>query len=166
MNNNRKLDIIAGLLFIAIAALIIWVAIPYGVQEPKKIKFVALSPSYYPRLVGYCLLIFGAALVGTRLTRSQDESTDSSNLVRKDWLMKLACIIGTLAGYYLCLETLGFVLASTIALFILLLLAGERKPIPLLLISTLLPVSLHLFFTKVANIPIPSGPLQSFIGGA
>jgi len=54
MKSNRKVDLMAGLLFTCIAALIIWVAIPYGIQEPKKVKFAALSPSYYPTLDG-CL---------------------------------------------------------------------------------------------------------------
>jgi len=66
MTSNRKLDLLAGLLLTCIAALVIWVAIPYGIQEPKKVKYEALSPSYYPRLVGYCLLAFGLILLATR----------------------------------------------------------------------------------------------------
>ena len=67
MNLNQKRDLLAGLSFIAISLLILFVAIPLGVQEPKKVKFVALSPSYYPRLVCYCLLLFGLVLLVKRL---------------------------------------------------------------------------------------------------
>jgi len=165
MKSNRKLDLIAGLLLTCVAALIIWVAIPYGIQEPKKVKFAALSPSYYPRLVGYCLLAFGLILVATRLFSTPNNVESNSNL-RPKWLLILIAIVATLAAYYLALEPLGFVLASAIAVFILLLLAGERSAVALMSIPLILPIALHLFFTKVANIPIPSGVLQPIIGGA
>jgi len=165
MKSNRKQDLLAGLLLTCIAVLVIWVAIPYGVQEPKKVKFAALSPSYYPRLVGYCLLAFGLILLATRWL-SKQKSEDSSNNLRSRWLLVLIGIIATLAAYYLALEPLGFVLASTIAVFVLLLMAGERSVVALIAIPLVLPIALHLFFTNVANIPIPSGILQPIIGGA
>jgi len=165
MNSNRKLDLIAGLLLTCIAGLVIWVAIPYGIQEPKKVKFAALSPSYYPRLVGYCLLAFGLILLATRWFSTQINVGTSSNL-RPRWLFILIAIVATLTAYYIALEPLGFVLSSAIAVFTLLLLAGERSVLALLAIPLLLPIALHLFFTHVANIPIPSGVLQPLIGGA
>jgi len=165
MNSNRKQDLMAGLLLTCIAVLVIWVAIPYGIQEPKKVKFAALSPSYYPRLVGYCLLAFGLILIATRWVAKQPEVTSSSNL-RPKWLLILLAIVVTLAAYYVALEPLGFVLASAIAVFVLLLLAGERSVLALITIPLVLPMALHLFFTHVANIPIPSGVMQPLIGGA
>lgn len=72
----------------------------------------------------------------------------------------------TLLFYAIALPTLGFVVTSTIVLFVLLLLAGERKPVWLVFIPALLPVSLFFFFTKVANIPIPTGIFETmFTGG-
>lgn len=166
MKSTRKLDLLAGLLFICVAAVIIWVAIPHGVQEPKKVKFAALSPSYYPRLVGYCLLLFGLVLLITRGISAKHKPTDENQNLSNNWIVVLIGIAVTLSAYYFSLEFLGFVLASSIALFILLLIAGERSVPALLLIPALLPLALHLFFTKVANIPIPSGFLQPLIGGA
>jgi len=165
MNSNRKLDLIAGLLLTCIAVLVVWVAIPYGIQEPKKVKFAALSPSYYPRLVGYCLLAFGLILLATRWFAKKNDVDTSSNL-RPKWVLILLAIVVTLAAYYIALEPLGFVLASAIAVFVLLLLAGERSILALISIPLLLPMALHFFFTNVANIPIPSGVLQPLIGGA
>jgi len=165
MKSTRNLDLFAGLLFTCIAALIIWVAIPYGIQEPKKVKFAALSPSYYPRLVGYCLFAFGLILLATRWLSKKVDSDSSSNLHPR-WVLIFISIVATLAAYYIALEPLGFVLASAIAVFILLLLAGERSIAALISIPLILPIALHLFFTKVANIPIPSGVLHPIIGGA
>lgn len=166
MSSSRKLDITAGLFFIAIAALVAWVAIPYGVQEPKKVKFLALSPSYYPRLVSYCLLGFGIMLLLTRLVSKQIDESDSDSAFRSNWVTILLYIIATLGVWYASLEYLGFVLSSALALFVLLLLAGERNKIALVVIPLILPLLLHGFFNKVANIPIPAGVLRTLIGGA
>lgn len=166
MSSSRKLDFTAGVFFIVIAAFVAWVAIPYGVQEPKKVKFLALSPSYYPRLVSYCLLGFGIVLLLTRLVTKQIDESDSDSAFRKNWKTILLCIIATLGVWYASLEHLGFVLSSAIALFVLLLLAGERNKIALAVIPLTLPLLLHLFFNQVANIPIPAGVLRTLIGGA
>ena len=166
MSSSRKLDITAGLFFIVIAVLVAWVAIPYGVQEPKKVKFLALSPSYYPRLVSYCLLAFGILLLLTRLVTRKIDESDSDSAFRSNWVTILLCIVATLGIWYAGLEYLGFVLSSALALFVLLILAGERNKIALAVIPLLLPLALHVFFTKVANIPIPAGVLRTLIGGA
>ena len=166
MKSKRSIDLMAGLLFIAIAAIILWFAIPYGVKEPKKIKYAALSPSYYPRIVGYILLLFGAFITGSQLLKNRSSKEDSEGEAwRQNRHLVLVGVALTLFVYYLCLEPLGFVLASAVALLVLLLLAGEKKPLALILIPLILPLSLHLFFTHVANIPIPAGILQSILVG-
>lgn len=170
MNTNRKLDLIAGFGFMIIAAAIIFVAIPYGVQEPKKVKFAALNPSYYPRLVCYCLLLFGAMLVVSRSlffvknkkANSEAQTASSNPSVR---LPLLITITAVLLLYYLTLSSLGFIVSSSVALIVLLLLAGERNWLALGLIPLLVPISIYGFFTKVANIPIPAGILEPLLVG-
>jgi len=166
MKPTQKLDLLTGCLFIGVAVLIIWVAIPYGIQEPKKVKFAALSPSYYPRLVAFCLLALGLILVISRWFSPIKKPSSAVQNLRGRWFLILLGIAVTLSAYYFSLEILGFVLASSIAVFVLLLIAGERSIPALILIPLTLPLGLHLFFTKVANIPIPSGLLQPIIGGA
>ena len=167
MQTNRKQDLIAGVGFIVFAAAIVFIAIPYGVQEPKKVKFAALSPSYYPRLVCYCLLVFGVLLVISRSFFSKDrsESVAGNSETSGIRLPALLAIAATLLFYYFTLSSLGFVLASTVVLFVLLLLAGERQPWALISLPLLLPIGLYYFFVKVANIPIPSGILEPWLVG-
>lgn len=173
MQTNRKLDLIAGIGFIAIAAIIIFIAIPYGVQEPKKVKFVALSPSYYPRLVCFCLLAFGVLLVITRInptrilmgsnrTEVNNSNSDATSGIRLPIFMAFAA---TLLFYYFSLQTLGFIVSSSVVLLVLLLLAGERNAFAIVLLPLLLPLCLYWFFVKVANIPIPAGVLEKLLVG-
>ena len=171
MNLNQKRDLLAGLSFIAISLLILFVAIPLGVQEPKKVKFVALSPSYYPRLVCYCLLLFGLVLLVKKLftTKKRGSQVDGTSVDGTGAELKpqmLLVLGGVLFFYYITLPSLGFVLSSTIVLFVLLLLAGDRSYISLLIIPLLLPIAVYWFFTKIANIPIPAGILEPVLVGA
>ncbi|OED38915.1 hypothetical protein AB833_17955 [Chromatiales bacterium (ex Bugula neritina AB1)] len=171
MKSTRMLDIFSGIAFIAIAVAVIWVAIPLGVQEPKKVKFVALSPSYYPRLVCYCLLAIGILLALSRaLQRETTEKSVSNEQATTQHNRKalpiLLAITAILFLYYWFLLSLGFVVTSTIALLAFMLLAGEKKAWALISIPITVPLLLYFFFTKVANIPIPTGILQPILVGS
>ena len=165
MKNERKLDITAGLICVVLALLILFVAIPLGVQEPKKVKFVALSPSYYPRLVTYFLLFFGLLLVALRFFNKDTQHPIFENSFWRQNIKALLVIVAVLFLYYATLNYLGFVVSSIIALLALLFIAGERKLWALVLIPLGLPFALYYFFTHVANIPIPAGVLELWLVG-
>lgn len=164
IRSRQFIDVLSGLLFIVLAALIIWVAIPLGVQEPKKVRFVALSPSYYPRLVTYCLLFVGVLLF-LRSVLFPNVEPNAQEVIpqsRSRSYMLLPVTVVLFALYWF-LEQLGFVLAPAIAIVALLMLAGERSVPAIVLIASLLPFGLYLFFTQVANIPIPGGILDPIL---
>jgi len=165
MQTNRKLDITAGLICIVLALLILFVAIPLGVQEPKKVKFAALSPSYYPRIVAYFLLCIGVLLAGLRILSKQSEKVVNKTGSWQKHMVLFLLLVVVLFLYYATLNYLGFVLSSCIALLTLLLLAGERKVWALIIIPLALPFALYYFFTHIANIPIPAGVLESLLVG-
>ena len=50
-----------------------------------------------------------------------------------------------------------------LALVASLILAGERRAFIIIAMSLLLPISLFLFFYKVAYVPVPNGILAPFI---
>lgn len=178
---NRE-DILAGLLFTLLALLVVFVLIPLGVDAPRKVKFAALHPAYYPRIVGYCLLVTGIVLITFRLTAAARINRTSSpsdpsltttattdgapegTAARKKLLM-FGTVTVVLLLYFLLLPTLGFVLLSTLVLLLMMLIAGERNSIVLFCVSVCVPMFLYLFFTKIANIPIPSGVLQPLLVG-
>jgi len=164
---TKQQDLIAALLFIFVAVLLLLVAIPLGVVEPKKVKFAALNPSYYPKIVNYCLLCFGVILLIMRTitkpaTVSKKELEKDNNGIN---LIKLVWIAGILAFYYLSLPALGFVVSSAVVLLLLLVTAGESSPWALISLPLVLPFGLYFFFVKVANIPIPAGILESVLVG-
>jgi len=165
---SKQKDLAAALLFIAVALLLLLVAIPFGVVEPKKVKFDALNPSYYPRIISYCLLLFGVVLLTLR-TVAKPAPDSELELEHKSGRIKLVSLVwlaGMLAFYYLSLPTLGFVVSSAIVLLLLLLTARESSLWVLIGLPVVLPIGLYYFFVKVANIPIPAGILESVLLGS
>ena len=64
---------------------------------------------------------------------------------------------------YFGLEPLGFVLTTAIGLAVLMLLAGEYRVYVVLPAAILVPLGLHVFFTKAASVPIPMGILEPLL---
>lgn len=151
----------AGLLFVILGAALVFLLIPLGVEEPKRIDIAVLAPSYYPKLISIAMILIGAsiALKALRETTAQDmpaAEADAPGAARAKLLIAVAILFATVV----ILPHAGFVLASTLALILLMILAGERRPMTIGLVAGLLPFGLYLFFTKLANIPIPGGVLD------
>lgn len=148
--------LVLGLLFFA-------VLIPQGVVEPKKIKYAALSPSYYPRFVAIALIILGLAVsVRSMLFRGNN---DQGSPAHPNAAVRTLIVFVILAIYAAVIPTLGFIVASILVLIAMLWLAGERRLTYLLPIAFLLPLILYFFFLKVANVPIPLGVLSPWLEG-
>ena len=61
------------------------------------------------------------------------------------------------------LPILGIPIVSVFSILFLMLLGGERRPIIIVCVSILAPLFIYLFFTKVAQIPIPNGLFERLI---
>ena len=154
-----------GLFLAGIGLFLVFVLIPNGIVEPRKVKYVALSPSYYPRIVSIVLILLGGAIaIRGFLERSVAPVNDDG--VRPDATWRIVAVFALLIAYALLIETLGFVLLSVLALAAFTFLAGERRLWLIATSSILLPFVLYFFFVKVANIPIPSGILEPLLVGS
>ena len=159
----KRKDLISALIMLALGACIIWILIPAGVVEPKKIKYAALSPSYYPRIVAIGLMILGAGLlIRSGLTATDASSEANSHPRAKQRTLIFMLILLSLA---LTLEWLGFIVASALALAAALILGGEKRLYIILPLAVLFPLALYFFFLKVARIPIPLGILEPLLAG-
>lgn len=158
-----KRDLWAGLIMMALALLLMLVLIPVGVIEPKKVKYAALSPSYYPRFVTYVLLALGIAITARSLLFR--EAGAGTTDLRPDATRRYCLVFAILAGYAALITWLGFIVTSTLALLATFWLAGERRMYLALPIALILPLGLYFFFLKVASVPIPLGILEPWLAG-
>lgn len=157
-------DLMAGIAMTIAGGLIIFIFIPYGVVEPKNVKFAALSPSYYPRIIAIALLIIGV-VISCRAFLAKETAKKESSDQRADAFTRTSMIFAILAFYAVTINWLGFIIASTLVLSACFWVAGERRLKIVLLIAILLPLILYFFFLKVAGIPIPLGILKPILAG-
>ena len=155
-----KKDILAASVFVFFGLLLILLLIPRGVVEPGNVELAILSPSYYPKIISYILILIG---LGIFIKNFPNGFFEESEKIEKKYLFRILIIFITILTIVFFLPTFGIPLTSGIALLFLLMLGGERKPIIIFLVSTLVPLLIYLFFTKVAQIPIPNGLLESLL---
>ena len=153
----------SGVFMLAVGLLLLLFLIPLGIDTPKKIRFAALSPTYYPQIVAVILSVIGAAIIFKNRRPLTTKGADDADEVHPNAKMRVGSFLLLLAAFSLSLEFLGFVLSGVLALVASLLLAGERRALIIVAISLLLPISLFLFFYKVAYVPVPNGILAPFI---
>ena len=155
----------AGLLMLVLGVVFLLVLIPQGIVEPKKVKYAALSPSYYPRFVAIALIALGLAVSVRSLLPRRVGDAAIEQTAHPNAIVRTVIVFGILAIYATVIPYLGFIVASTLVLITMLWLAGERRWYCLLPIAVLLPVLLYFFFLKVANVPIPLGILSPWLEG-
>ena len=153
----------SGVFMLAVGLLLLLFLIPFGIDTPKKIRFAALSPTYYPQLVALILSVIGVAIIFKNRQPPITKGTDDLDEVHPNAKMRIGGFLALLAVYSLSLEFLGFVLSGVLALAASLILAGERRAFIIIAMSLVLPISLFLFFYKVAYVPVPNGILAPFI---
>lgn len=160
----RNRNLISAVLMLALGACIIWILIPIGVAEPKKVKYAALSPSYYPRIVAIVLMALGAGVLLRAITVKIANAGDATNR-HPQAAQRTFGFFFILLLFAMSLKWLGFIVASSIAMFLALLLGGERRIALTIPLAILLPLLLYFFFLKVARIPIPLGILEPWLAG-
>ncbi|MEM1199850.1 MAG: tripartite tricarboxylate transporter TctB family protein [Pseudomonadota bacterium] len=157
---------ITGAVYLALGLFLVFVLIPVGIVEPGNVEFAVLAPSYWPRVICLVLATLGIGmLVRFWMSKHSDASGGEAQMsVYKGLLLwRVGVVIGGTFVLYYVLEPLGFVLAGALALALLLLFAGERRPLYVTLIAIGVPALLYLFFTKAASIPIPAGILEPIL---
>ncbi len=160
---TSRQDAIAGALMLGFGALVIWVLIPLGVAEPKSVKFAALSPSYYPRIIAGALMLLGVGTLMRAFIRMPVDEQPGER--HPSAVFRTTVFLAILLFLALTLNWLGFILGCSIAVFAAMTLAGERRLWLSVPIALLLPLLLYFFFLKIAYIPIPLGILQPFMAG-
>ena len=155
---SRRIEIGIGLATVALALLILFVAIPFGIVTPKSVNSIFLSPIFWPSVLGICLLIIGAALTGQSWLRLGGVA-ETEEFERFDGgaVYRLVGFLAIIVVYYLLIPLLGMVWSSTLAFAATVFLTNAGSKIVGLVCAVALPILLFAFFYHVAAVPIPQG---------
>ncbi len=158
-NAARKREMsIAGALIVA-AILFALIAIPQGVVRPSSVKHLPLSPVFLPYVLALLVVIFAAlhlieAWIAPDAVAAPPSEDDA---IHPRWKLRVSVLFAGLLGYLFLPEVLGMLVTAIIVTMGLMALAGERRPGVLLGVGLLMPLLVWLFFTEVAQVPLPSG---------
>ena len=155
---SRRAELLVGLGVMGLAALVLWVLIPGHITIPRRVPIAALSPAFWPNVIGWTMLLCGALLTAraTFAPPPPDTIADDLSITRPE-VLRMAALAIVLGTAYVALPVVGMTWTCMIVYFLLVLMTGARRPIWGTLIAILLPLALYFFFTKVAGVAIPQG---------
>ncbi|MEQ8896000.1 MAG: tripartite tricarboxylate transporter TctB family protein [Roseovarius sp.] len=173
MKTVHKRDFVLGLAVCALALIILFGILPWAVKAPKVIPNLALSPTFWPRIILVSLAGLSALLAirayvdHLRAGQAGGEAGGTGGDPLEDTppfdLSDLRVIVAALlmVGFCALLKPYGVVLPA-MALLAAMILLHDRKHWPGAIVLTIATVAaLYLFFRFVARVPVPLGPLNA-----
>jgi hypothetical protein len=139
-------DFLAGSLYMAFGLLGLWLG-----RTLESGSADAMGAGYFPRLVCSLLLIIGASLAATSLMRG-GEGVEPGH-----WRPFTLVTLSSLA-FALLLHPLGLVLTLVLTIALACLAEGPVRPIPFLVLSSILIAANVGIFVLALRIPIPLWP--------
>lgn len=159
------LDLIFGVGALIFAAIFVLWVIPVGVQVPDSIDAAPLSPAFLPYVLSTLIGALGVvcvlqATLGQGVPKEESELTFSP---RRTWPLRLALVLAAFAAFWLLPERIGMLPVAVVTMGVLVFVGGERNVPRGLLVSIVVPFGVWLFFTRVAQVPLPEGPIEGYL---
>jgi len=157
---SRRDEILVGVIVSVMAALILWWLIPVYVAIPRRVPIKALSPAFWPNVIGWVMLLCGAALTlrAAFAPPPPNAIADDLSVPRSEGLRLLALAALLIASFF-GLRIIGMVWTCMIVFLALIWLTGSKHRLWGVVVGVALPLALYFFFTKVAGVAIPQGQI-------
>ena len=134
----------------------------------KTAKNAAVQPSAFPRImiIGmtvFTIILLIQSIIKLASMKADDplaEKAESLNFIKDKGVRAALFVIVLCAVYTYFFKSAGYVIVSFLLSGVIMWLIGLRKPLPLLLISFLVPFGVWAVFYKLLSVNIPMGPLQ------
>ena len=151
-------DHIVGLICIAIAGAVLAItpSFPAG-QEGVNLT----GPAFFPNVLAIIYILLGAAqlIVGFRSSRGRVAADQTASAAARPSIRKFLEFVGLLGAFATLFLPLGFIVATLLFLFLLMLLLGV-KPLKSILFSLVYTGVIFLLFGKLFTIGLPVGILS------
>jgi putative tricarboxylic transport membrane protein len=150
-----------GIGFIAFGLFVLLVAIPFAVTSPSNVGRLVLSPTFWPTIIGWLIIVLGAMLVLLRWFRPAEPTIGDVEVLVDSatggpW-MRLAATAVIMVGLVLATPYLGLVWTSMLCFALLSVVIRAPQPVLSGAVAILLPLVLYAFFAHVAGVAVPQG---------
>ena len=144
----------------------VWAWVQTG--KIKTAKSAVVQPSAFPRIMIMGMIVFTVVLLVQSILKlsamkADDplaEKAESLNFLKDKGVLAALIAILLCCVYVYFFKNLGYVVVSALLSGIIMWMIGLRKPVPLILVSTLVPLGMWLVFYKFLSVNIPMGWLQ------
>jgi hypothetical protein len=168
--NSKKASLstdgIAALVWIAFGGFLFWqtfLLLSLGGASAGGV----FGPAFYPRLLAVFIMLFGASLLvkdlrrrpAVRLSRKNQDPGGGSPDTKPD-LRLSATAFGLLITYTYLLNAIGYLIATPLMIFGLMLLMGERRWWMMAVWAVGFSTGLHFLFRYMLRVILPEGILQ------
>jgi hypothetical protein len=148
-----------GIGFVAFGTFVMLVAIPYGVTSPSNVTKLVLSPTFWPHIIGWLIILLGAILIAMHAAAPPIQNPGAiadDPVTSTNWLRLGATGLVMVALVYL-VQFFGLVWISIAAFVALSAIVQSSRPVLSGLVALALPLVLYAFFAHVAGVAIPQG---------
>jgi len=148
-------DRIFGTVSAVLALLFVFLAVPSITgdwQQGQEARYFTVGPRMFPYIAGILVAFFAILIV-----IKPDGDHKIGNLRDPGAARNVAVSIGLAAVYVALLEPLGFIVASTLALFAFFVGFHERRWLLIVPISLIIPVAIAAMFSTFFRVTLPPG---------
>lgn len=114
------------------------------------------GPAAYPRLV---LVVIGACAIGMFFEKDEQKGA----LFTRQQLISVGSVLLALAVYILLLPALGYILATSLFVGVLVVLAGERRALVVALYAIVFSLAMYFVFSEFLSIVLPRGIVEGIL---
>lgn len=126
----------------------------------KKFTNVPVGPEFFPRFLCVALFICCLILLVTNLLKKDDKSkAPTISLLNKD-MQKCLLALAVIVVYALLWNVIGFILATPLALFAMMLILGQRNYLKMAIVSVCADAVIFCAFKFLLQIEMPMGFLD------
>lgn len=120
--------------------------------------YMLVSASFFPTIVSILAIAMSLIMLITAIIKP-DISDPLDEQQKKGLLRGLLAILNCLL-YTLIFKPVGYIISSIVCLFIMMLIFGNRRWVPMIIISIVLPILLYLGFFYLLQTNLPMGILS------
>ncbi len=153
----KQKDVILGLFVVLAFSFVYIYVIPREVPVLSPVTVEALSPDFWPKNITLGIIFLGVFQIVYALARTYPQREPKTQPSAGQ--SKTALMIGLFLAYCIAIPFLGILLSSVLGMIACMLIFGERRPWVLTLYAVIVPLGIHMFLLKVANLIIPKGIL-------
>ena len=151
----------------AIASALLGIFTLIGASKIEVGSSLGRGAEFLPKVVGWIFLLLALLfLIKGLLSAKEDLKEKTEKEYDKDSLLRFLGTIVLFVLYVLLFKSVGFIIMTAVFIFcqILLMAAPEdRKILPALAISIIVPIILYIIFGRLLHMAIPDGILSSLL---